>query len=852
MKILKYIFFIIFLCFFSISKANQVPVDFVFKDINKNYKYYNELQSLYDRWIIFPDENWNFDAKKNLTRDEFVWIVSEISCSECIKPNVDFELTKKHSDKKIFFDVENDNKFFYCIADSVEKWRVTGYQEWTVCQNWTSKPWEKPFCPENNIILEEALAIILRSGNILSIDEAEKIRKEIASWVSYPNILNISPKLGNGSVYSFYPDFKKAYEYTFLDFDKNWVEKKLKLWDFGNTIDTKKFVTREDFLRISYIALKNNSCKPKSENKFWLKIEVLDKVCTKDKENCEITNFPDSEKIFDLRWQISAFDKSGFTYSWRIYDYQTGKYSNASWDFIDNYDFKKDWKYRVFLTAENPKIWKSEVFTDIVLKGKSEEKIWDNNLEIIVSDSKCSENIAFCEEKKFPNNDKIFDINGKWGFSDYTWTITNTNTWKTEKFTWQTINDKIFDNWTHKITLTSTDVNWNKIETSKEITIWGNNDDNSGLKIKILNPNCSEDKNSCKEESFPTTKKIFDIQADWWNNSYTWTITNKNNWKTETFTWSNIDNKNFEEWTYEIKVTSKDKNWKDISTTRVITILGNNDNNSNNSWITSNIVTDKIRVTRWEPINFTWVTNAWNDASFNWNFWDWKTGNWKDISHNFPVNWTYTVTLVVTDKDWKTSTSTVNIIVSNTPWFEWNGKDSDWDWVPDDSDNEINTPADRTPYICKLEHIEKKLYGCKDEDLWVYNPKIEEDKNSDKDSDDDGVLDKNDLCKDIKWDKNNFWCPILEKTCKVDSDCKEWYFCENGYCKAKKHNLNCAYNWKNVIIWKAECNSCPCNVNLDFNATLRSCDIVFPAITSPDHTDIYSKGKYFQIKKVEN
>lgn len=754
MKILKIIFFVFFFSIFGLSKANNIPVEIAFKDIDKNYKYYNELQTLYDRWIIFPDENENFNAKKNLTRDEFVWIISEISCSECIKPNVDFQLTKNYSDKNIFFDLKNNNKFFYCIADSVEKWRVTGYQEGTVCQNWISKSWEKPFCPENNIILEEALAIILRSWNILSIDEAEKIRKEITSWISYPNILNISPKLWDWSVYSFYPDLKKAYEYTFLDFDKNWVEKKLKLWDFGNTIDAKKIVTREDFLRISYIALKNNSCKPKSENKFWLKIEVLDKSCTTEKENCEITNFPDNEKIFDLRWQISNFNKNWFTYSWRIYDYETLKYSNFSWNFIDNYNFKKDWKYRVFLNTENPKFGKSEVFVDIVLKNKNPKNNitnnQNNNLKINIFNSKCSENIAFCIENL---NWNIFDLKWEWWSSDYTWEITNLKNWKTEKFSWEIINDKKFENWEYKMTLISKDINWNKIEISKNITIWNNNSNNS---------------------------------------------------------------------------------------------------NNNNNWLTSSIITDKIRAWRWEVINFSWITNIWNNVNFSWDFWDWKTSFWKDQVHNFSVNWVYTVNLIVTDDNWNISTSKVNIIISNTPWFEWNGKDSDWDWVTDEFDNEINTPKDRTPYICKLEHIEKNLYGCKDENLWVYNPNIERVKTRDLDSDGDWIIDKNDLCKDIKWDKNNFWCPIFEEKCRIDNDCKDWYFCENGFCKIKKHNLNCAYSGKNLIIWKAECNSCPCSVNLDFNASLRECDIIFPAITSPNKTDIYSKGKYFQIKKVEN
>ena len=76
------------------------------------------------------------------------------------------------------------------------------------------------------------MAIILRTSNLLTLKEAESIRYDIKNWKEFPKISWISPKLSNGAVYSFYPDFQKAYEYTFTDYDKDWNEKKLKLLDF--------------------------------------------------------------------------------------------------------------------------------------------------------------------------------------------------------------------------------------------------------------------------------------------------------------------------------------------------------------------------------------------------------------------------------------------------------------------------------------------------------------------------------------------------------------------------------------------------------------------------------------------
>jgi hypothetical protein len=50
----------------------QIPIENVFSDITKDYPYYNELQTLYDKSMIFPDNEGKFNPYKLLTRDEFV------------------------------------------------------------------------------------------------------------------------------------------------------------------------------------------------------------------------------------------------------------------------------------------------------------------------------------------------------------------------------------------------------------------------------------------------------------------------------------------------------------------------------------------------------------------------------------------------------------------------------------------------------------------------------------------------------------------------------------------------------------------------------------------------------------
>ena len=239
----------------------------------------------------------------------------------------------------------------------------------------------------------------------------------------------------------------------------------------------------------------------------------------------------------------------------------------------------------------------------------------------------------------------------------------------------------------------------------------------------------------------------------------------------------------------------------------------------------------------------------WWKVKYSWDFWDWNTDYWKVVNHSYWTNWTYTVTLTTIDSEGNTSTSTVNINISNTPWYDGNLKDTDWDGIPDENDNEINTPKDKKNYVCTEEFVKKWLYNCWEKDIWVYKPIIEESITKTKDTDWDGTNDTIDQCPNIKWDKKNFWCPIFEKSCELDSDCGKWLYCDDWYCKIEKYSLNCAYSWWDIINGNVKCTTCPCDISINFNSKLRSCDIIFPAITSPDHKDIYSKGNYYQIKK---
>lgn len=88
-----------------------------------------------------------------------------------------------------------------------------------------------------------------------------------------------------------------------------------------------------------------------------------------------------------------------------------------------------------------------------------------------------------------------------------------------------------------------------------------------------------------------------------------------------------------------------------------------------------------------------------------------------------------------------------------------------------------------------------------------------------------------DLCPLVAGSDDNTWCPTFDipQVEQIESSC---------YYQADK----------NYIFGNAICNACPCEHTLSYNAQLRKCDILFPAITSADGSEIYEKWSFFEIK----
>ena len=401
-KISKFllIFLLGFLFFSSAFSNSIIPVEDAFLDINEDYTYYHELDTLYSRWIIEPESDNKFHSDKLLNRDEFVWIAVETSCKECISPNVSEYFTETYKEKP-FFDVWLDNKYFYCVSDAKENNFVLGYNPWVRCNDWTQNDSESPFCTNNNIKLEEALAVVMRMWWIMTVEEADKITSWIENWQNYPKLaLDLETTYSDWTVNSFYPYFKKALEYEVIDYDTLWNEKRYKLvekkWEYLRP-DT--LITKQDFLKMAFVALKANSCFEFSDNQLALKIEIFEQSCNEDDAlewKCNISDLQDDENILDFNSEVWGVCEKWIDektwYIWRFLNKETWESITKYWKFIDNYEFLYSWDYKVFLRATD-KCWNSwEVYNELSFLSEVDLKvsidanpiIWNWPLEVLL------------------------------------------------------------------------------------------------------------------------------------------------------------------------------------------------------------------------------------------------------------------------------------------------------------------------------------------------------------------------------------------------------------------------------------------------------------------------------------
>lgn len=915
----------IFFIFVSTTFATE-KVENVFQDIDSNYKYLWELQLLYDQGIIQSNIDNKFNPYELLTREQFVGILTETNCTECIKPHTDFDLVSNYINNSVYYDVNNDSDYFYCINDADQKGHIQWYQAGTICENWDSHNGEIPFCPYNTIILEEALAIVMRAWNILTQNQANDIINEIASWKSYPSLSeDVNPRNIDNSIYDFYPYFYEAQNIAITEYNN--LGEKIEYWLLEQEwwkYFPKKSINKEDFLRIATFALKNSSCIEHKNETISGKINTFNSSCDENNLECSFQNTYSTKDLLDINWDINSscllWISDNSWYQWIIHDLTNNTESIYTTRYLNDIWLTSQWQYKIDLYVTDLCNSKNIFTKYISVSGEDENsfsatinKKYLEDLSIdfqsIVNwdDSEYSYNWDFWDNNNSTDKNPIHTYKEAWIY-DVTLTIIDQN-WKelelntpvnlydndfnisiwieniligsTEfiKFTWITNSNNpnliyawdFWDwntsdeqnplhnyktDWIYNVIFTVTDENGNSKNISTQILI---DDSNFSLNISSI----TQETNNWLLASF-----LANIQ--WWNwpFDYLW-----NFWDWNTSNEQNPTNIYTENWIYDVFLTVTD-------------IEGNIQNTSTQVYVwNNNIYTEINTIPNTQNIaefSFEWVVVSsdldW-EYTYLWNFWDWNTSNEQNPTNIYSQSGDYQVSLIVTNSLWEQFNSQTNVkVVSNNNLninidanpISWSGPLNSyfqvelewWNWP---FIYEWNFADGTTGLGNNIDHIFNEV--------WTYNVilTVTDSNNIQKnetitiqvwspisniniDTDWDTILNENDKCPSIVWTIQNDGCPIFEKTCSVDSDCPNDSKCwvNSAWistCIAVTITNTCEYQWESTIFWNIICNTCPCQHVLDFNAGIRECDIVFPAITSPDGTELYSKWDYFQIKK---
>lgn len=449
----------IFISFFVLNLqtfASQEKVQDVFWDISNDYKYLQELQSLYDKWMISPDENWNFSPNALLTRWEFTWIAMQSICRQCISPNTPEELTTKYSWTQPFFDVLNNNKYFYCIADAKDNNYVVWYNKWYVCEDWTTKNSESPFCINNKITLEEAVAVLLRNSWIFTIQDNEQTISQIQNWIITENISkDVWVKNIDWSVYTFYWYLKKALEYTFVEYDIFWNKKEYKMLqtDSSWNINPKKNITKEEFLKLAYITTKANSCSTKLYNTNLNTFQNQQPQTTPVQmfvyeSQCKAWD-SDYQKLNWAKWTYCfKWDSTTSSwYSWAFENKSSWQTFNQNWKTVSWVSFPSNWVWQVTLKVDS---WTS-IFNILINDSSNNNSSSNSNnswLSLLINATPIS--WYWPLQVSFVSIVWGWDWNYKYSWNFWDWTNSTEASPK-----------KIFQNtWSYKVELTATDWNW--------------------------------------------------------------------------------------------------------------------------------------------------------------------------------------------------------------------------------------------------------------------------------------------------------------------------------------------------------------------------------------------------------
>ncbi len=821
-------------------------IDELFTDIDEEYILYQELEYIYDKWLIIPDNENILNRDRKIRRWEFINYAFELSCDSCKQDTVSPRIAINYRENQSFFDVENNEDHFYCSEEANAKQYLLNFPVSHSCDNGISQNWSSPFCSENGVSKQEALRAVMLISGIYTQQDFVRDLELLATWGIETNLWwwEIQAFDFSGEVNPYFLYLRKALSYSIevADLSGNFKDYTLLKADTDWKIWATDFISREDFLYMLYVISKSVLCE-ESRGDFASNIDIYPGSCV-EWESCARASLEENVQSYDLvtypsscpmndDWE--AFDPEN-NIIWRLHHLESNTYKVYMWDYVDNAMFDKEGEWRIYLWIFDSCGKSSTAMSSIY--------IWESN------NWKSSLNIDANPPNIILWNDLILNaLYPNWTQEDFIWQFSNGAT-----IVWEEVSYEFLETWVFKVDLQA----WDS-EAFVYVNVYerAESEFDVGVFIDIFWAECSEWQ-QCEEADLENTADSYDFLADhsgtcseWVDDSEIfWTFKNITTWATVSLTWEYIDNFDFsEDWIWSIFVQVTDKCGEYGSANSYLAIW----DTWNNSWWSLSIEADGVNVTQWDTINFSAISSDPNADDFVWNFWDGNSWTWENTSHIFDDFGVFTVQL---ESGWNTSFVTIRVSEDIDEW----ANDQDWDGIPDNEDSCPTIAWVPANNWCPLL-------------VW--------------DSDWDGIIDTEDQCPATFWVSEFNWCP------SDGWDNGNWWWnngdgwwdsgngwgngngwwdwwegpvwlcggangaCQDGYvCSIFSwwpwqwvcllDNV-CALTLDGGSSWNVVCNTCPCDFSVDFNSDLKICDIVFPAITSPDGSQIYSKWPAYQI-----
>ena len=325
---MKYVFLILSLILFFIPSAfwTQNQVEDVFSDIQSDYDYIIELQALYNRGIIIPNDSGNFNPDQAVTREVFVWVNQEVQCDRCTSPRTSSSIIQKYINEELFFDIDSTSPYFYCVAEASTRNLISSYDVWESCDDGSNEFWKRPFCPQNTVSREEAVRTLLNNSNIFTSVDNDEVLSDIQNGTITENIwADVLSFTWDGSPNIFYWYLERALEYEIIEYDVFGNEKTYSFLeaDADGNINPQAAISNEDFIRMAYIILKTNQCLEPQGSDIAVKTEVFDASCSQG-EDCSLSNLNNPSFSYDfkstLAWVCSEGIDTPTGYTWRFYN----------------------------------------------------------------------------------------------------------------------------------------------------------------------------------------------------------------------------------------------------------------------------------------------------------------------------------------------------------------------------------------------------------------------------------------------------------------------------------------------------------------------------------------------------